>query len=213
MKKIRWSLIVLASLFLLLTILNYFGYFLKINGLTHGWFVSIRSEELNKVFLFITWLGDKFFVALVIILLMFYTWQQKKFSWKFDAVFEPIVLGSMAIAGVLLGTIIKHSLALARPLNSVGEWTGFTFPSGHATLSTLMTGLLWLFVFSNYTQKKWRRLAGIICLLLPFLVGISRLYLGAHWPSDILGGWLLGVSLVLLSAIIKDQFKNLSSYN
>lgn len=88
-----------------------------------------------------------------------------------------------------LNTVVKEWFELARPymadsrILSEGE-IGYSFPSGHAQLAVVFWGLLALWV-----GKRW--FTGL-CLMLMFLTGLSRSYLGVHYPSDVVVGWLLG---------------------
>ncbi|HCS29372.1 MAG TPA: hypothetical protein DIW43_18085 [Spongiibacteraceae bacterium] len=88
-----------------------------------------------------------------------------------------------------LNTVVKEWFELARPymtdsrILSEGE-IGYSFPSGHAQLVVVFWGLLALWV-----GKRW--FTGL-CLMLMFLTGLSRSYLGVHYPSDVVVGWLLG---------------------
>ena len=197
-KKTCWGIIFLLLIFVIITTLNFFGYFTKANLEVCNFFLDVRTPELNNLFLSITYLGDKYFVAIVVALTMLYLWWKNRLALKFSAMFETLVCGTSALAAVLVGNFIKVLLAIERPLDRIGEWNGFSFPSGHTTLSTLMMGLLWIFVFSDIKNNAWRKFSGLICYLLPFLVGVSRLYLGAHWLADVFGGWLLGMIFILV---------------
>lgn len=77
---------------------------------------------------------------------------------------------------------------------------GYSFPSGHSTTSVASTGSL-----AYFFRKKWLT---IIAIVLPLLVGLSRVSLGVHYPTDVICGWTLGVAVVLLVPFLQDKIKN-----
>jgi membrane-associated phospholipid phosphatase len=105
------------------------------------------------------------------------------------------MLLAMAVAGVT-GTVIKRTIPRARPsVKSELRWGGprfstkyHAFPSGHVAASTAFFGVL---IFA-------RRRIGLACLPIPILIGLSRMYLGAHYMSDVVCAALLGIVCALL---------------
>jgi undecaprenyl-diphosphatase len=95
--------------------------------------------------------------------------------------------------------IILHTPATAA-FKAVSDEPYNGFPSGHAFFAILILGLVAYFLFITIKKRSLRifSLAGLIALMI--LVGVSRVYLGEHWPSDVLGGYLIGG--VFLTAII-----------
>lgn len=110
------------------------------------------------------------------------------------------------VAGLL--TFVNNALKIAvnRPRPSVDLVRVFSseqssgFPSGHAFFAILMLGLLAYFTFINLKNHTLRFLVTVVLTALILLIGISRVYLGAHWPSDVIGGYLVGG--VFLTALI-----------
>ncbi|MGQ0533972.1 MAG: phosphatase PAP2 family protein [Caulobacteraceae bacterium] len=110
----------------------------------------------------------------------------------------------MLLAATLGGTAISEGLKIgfSRPrpdlVAHIVDTTNMSFPSGHAMLSAVT--YLTLGVLLARTQER-RRLRGYIlgaAILLTLLIGISRIYLGVHWPTDVLAGWCLGAAWALL---------------
>jgi undecaprenyl-diphosphatase len=78
--------------------------------------------------------------------------------------------------------------------------SGYAFPSGHAVFYTIFFGLI-AYICWHYFRKQWLgRITGIFALIMVLLVGFSRVYLGAHWVTDVLAGYLLG-GLILFIGI------------
>lgn len=103
----------------------------------------------------------------------------------------------------LLNGGIKRVVDRARPdlLPPILAEAGYSFPSGHSTSAMVAYGIVAVLVWRLAWLPRWaRRLSSFGCGLIVGLVGLSRIYLGVHFPSDVLGGWLLGGMVVLLFA-------------
>lgn len=112
--------------------------------------------------------------------------------------------GFIAIATITIGALLKIPLHRARPKNDYVKnmmFQTFSFPSGHASGALVSYGLAAIII-----AGKWPELsitAWIGAVIGTILVSLSRIYLGAHYPSDIVGGWLVGgtgLTLILLTA-------------
>ena len=80
----------------------------------------------------------------------------------------------------------------------------YSFPSGHAYSSFLVYGLLIFLVLRHMrSANKWPIIAGLTAFIL--MIGISRVYLGAHFPSDVIGGWLVAALVLFLIAKLQPQ--------
>jgi len=147
-----------------------------------------RLSWLTEVMEHITYMGsDVFLIALVSIggsALRYRTG-----SWR------PFLILAVAVLGALLLDFVAK-LAIARPRPPVALMavpaTGFAFPSGHSTESTAVYG--GLTYLTAQVQTDWRAKVGSLTIgvVIAFLVGISRIYLGVHWPTDVMAGWALG---------------------
>ncbi len=103
-------------------------------------------------------------------------------------------LTGVVAAAAGLNTALKHGFALPRPLlvPHLDSVTTFAFPSGHAANSTALAGALALLI-----GRRW---ALGVAAGVALLIGVSRTWLGVHWPTDVLGGWMVGSAVVLLAA-------------
>ncbi|RKN42742.1 phosphatase PAP2 family protein [Micromonospora endolithica] len=102
------------------------------------------------------------------------------------------------VVGGLLGPLLKLLVGRDRPdlLDPVAHATGYAFPSGHALNAALAAGVL-LVVFLPSAVAPARRVAlWVAALVLVGLTGFTRVALGVHWTSDVMGGWLLGAAVV-----------------
>ena len=136
--------------------------------------------------LLITNLGDKYVIALLSVILLIFLLYKKPYLKT-----ETFIL-TMGSA-VILSQILKYIIQRPRPIQMLIEKTGFSFPSGHATLAVAFFGML-IYLFKNKIKNKTIRYLFIIAnILLMILIGFSRLYLNVHWFTDVLAGFSLGL--------------------
>ncbi len=131
---------------------------------------------------------------------------------------KRIALGVWFFSSILLGEItlklLKHFVARPRPVTN-GELAlahGFSFPSGHALASALFYGSLALLLCYSNANARLKTIIAIILLFWIFLMAYDRVYLGVHYPSDVLGGFCLGIawsccSLALYLGVLKRPYK------
>lgn len=108
-----------------------------------------------------------------------------------DAVTLALVLGG---SGVLTYTL-KHVFRQPRPhlFPELVTESSYGFPSGHALMSFCLFGYVAFWLVSQGPRDRWRWVVGGGLLLLSVLIGMSRLFLGVHWPTDVLAGFVLAV--------------------
>ncbi|WP_242185426.1 phosphatase PAP2 family protein [Sphingomonas sp. CARO-RG-8B-R24-01] len=117
-------------------------------------------------------------------------------------------MAGFLIAASLLGTFAVETLksVFDRPRpNVVAHWATFSntsFPSGHAADSAIVYLTLAALVARSVESSGLRVYVLLAAMALTLLIGLSRLYLGVHWPTDVLAGWILGASWAFLAATI-----------
>lgn len=121
---------------------------------------------------------------------------------------------TIAIAGggaVGLNLLLKKLFARARPQlwERVVNVTFYSFPSGHAMISMVIYGLLGYFLGSRFPKQRWFIYS--LTVLLVAAIGLSRLYLGVHWPTDVIAGYTAGLVWLItciLSLEIGKEFRS-----
>lgn len=111
-----------------------------------------------------------------------------------------LVINMVIVAGIG-NQLLKILYRRPRPtlIDHIVEAHGFSFPSGHAMGSMLLYGSLALFGLYFFKNNKLLKYLNLFLFVLPLLIGCSRIYLGVHYPSDVLAGWLFGFSWLSLT--------------
>ncbi|MGW5350836.1 phosphatase PAP2 family protein [Streptomyces sp. NPDC004031] len=114
-----------------------------------------------------------------------------------------------AIAGALTGMLVKAVVERTRPAlpDPVAHAPGFSFPSGHAMTATTSFAIF-LLVLLPLVPRAARGLCWLVSALAVVGVGFTRVALGVHWCSDVIGGWLLGLTVVAATAWAFDAWRS-----
>jgi undecaprenyl-diphosphatase len=114
-----------------------------------------------------------------------------------------LVVAVILVVATLFTDLVKDAVARPRPPGeALVPTTGYSFPSGHALGSAVTYGLLALVAWRSPATPRVRRAAAVAGVTIPCLVGLSRVALGVHYPTDVLGGWLAGTAFVAVPAIV-----------
>ncbi len=154
---------------------------------------GLRSSIADRVMIAFTELGSATVAgALVAMVAAWLVWRR---AWHAVAYWIAAVGGAS-----LIGFVIKVTLHRPRPAPVSAGWDAFSFPSGHATTSAAIYGFLALFLARD-ARPPWQAAIAAAAALMVALIGFSRLYLGAHWFSDVVGGIAFGTAWIALLAI------------
>ena len=149
---------------------------------------EMRNAPADEIMVTLTMLGDwQVMTVLSLTIIAWLLWRKS---------YRAAMAAAVAIAaGKIFVPVLKYGIQRQRPvaLYDGAEW--FSFPSGHATMAALIFGILAVLV--SHCMGRWgRALVYAICGILVVAIGYSRVYLGAHWLSDVLGGLLFGTVMV-----------------
>lgn len=102
-----------------------------------------------------------------------------------------------SLGGIFINHWIKQVFQRPRPATDIlMHYSGYSFPSGHSSAAALVCACLILLVWRLAWKRSWKMIASLALSLLILVIGLSRIYVGAHYPSDVLAGWSLGIAIV-----------------
>ncbi|MFC3419114.1 phosphatase PAP2 family protein [Salinicoccus hispanicus] len=156
-------------------------------------FESIAAPALDNIYIVITELGSVWLLAVLSVIVILCLWIKSKDKWG-------ILLFIIAMGGgALLTSLLKQVYGRSRPsINEAIDATGFSFPSGHSLGALVFYGFVAYFIIRSSRKRAVKILTLTISALLIILIGTSRIYLGAHFPSDVLAGYSVGTVWLLL---------------
>jgi len=155
---------------------------------------SLRTPWADNAFVAVTELGDSFvniaLFCMVLLVLLVKRCHRAATFW------------ALAALGGLLGVqLLKWAIHLPRPVAIYHGASAYGFPSGHTTMSVILYGFLAI-LLARRLAGGWRLGLFSSVVLISFVSGFSRLYLGAHWLSDVLGGYFIGTSWAAFLGIV-----------
>lgn len=194
----RNRVILAIILLIVLIILIITGDVSSFDNIVYNFIISFKNDRFTRIMKIITFLSSvKLMVILSLLSLIWLLFRKK----------EPLyILGTLCVSS-LINVVFKNIFKRDRPnILRLIEETGYSFPSGHAMASMAFYGSIIVLALNSKMEKKYKWIINIFLGILIFLIGMSRIYLGVHYPSDILGGWLIGFILLnILNEIIKRR--------
>ncbi len=161
------------------------------------WIHQFANPELDRVMLFITSLGDPAMVVTIFISTIVWLGMKRRYT-------DGIRFIIACAGGVILNQVMKLFFAKPRPelwTRLISE-TSFSFPSGHAVGSMVVYGFIAYILAREF--PIYRRYIYAVASILIIVIGFSRLYLGVHYPTDIIAGY--GVGILWLTTCLKVKF-------
>lgn len=192
-------IIVLSLLFVILCILVKLDLLSNIDESVYKFITSNMNDTTTNIYKVITFFGSTIFmVGLCVLLLVLFIILKKN-------IYGYIISGTL-IFSTIMNNVIKVIIRRERPIYMIVKETTFSFPSGHTMASVSMYGILIYLINKSNMNKKLKIILSIILGMIPFMVATSRIYLGAHYFSDILGAIMLATIVLLISTkYIKDK--------
>lgn len=155
------------------------------------------SDFITPIAKFVTNFGGAIFLV-VLTITLFILIKNKKIGIS--------ILSNLVII-TILNQLLKKILQRPRPTEfRIVEETGYSFPSGHSMVSMAFYGYL-IYLIYKYVKNKYVKWSSIVLLsILICSIGISRIYLGVHYTSDVLGGFLISISYLIIYISATNKF-------
>lgn len=155
------------------------------------------SDFATPIAKFITNFGGAIFLA-VLTIILFILIKNKKIGVS--------IFANLAII-TALNQLLKNILQRPRPTEyRIIEETGYSFPSGHSMISMAFYGYLIYLIYKHVKNKYVKWISMVLLSILICSIGISRIYLGVHYTSDVLGGFLISISYLVMYISAVNKF-------
>ncbi|MET9986256.1 MULTISPECIES: phosphatase PAP2 family protein [Streptomyces] len=198
--RVAWTLAACSALLLTLVALEWrplIDLDDDIAGTTHRW--AVEEPGITHAMRILTdWVWDTWTMRLLCAAVVLWLWFRRGDRWT------AVWLGAACLLGSLLQQLLKAAVDRARPVwpDPVDSAHFAAFPSGHAMTATFVCGLLVWLVHHYGAADGVRRAALAAAVVSVAGVGVTRVWLGVHWATDVLGGWLLGALVVAVAALV-----------
>lgn len=189
------SICILAVVFVTVLVLGLTGTTTELELAVHK--LLNPNAEIGEFFHSFTVLGDTILDVVLIAILLFLPLTTKKVG---------IPVASTAIVSTVLNKVIKAIVKRARPELMLLQVSGYSFPSGHAmNNAAIYIGMM--FCLLPLCKVKWQKAIVIaIFTIMPFIIGLSRVYFNVHYLSDVVCGWCLGgIVAIVMSEFFKEK--------
>ena len=158
-----------------------------------AWFHAHAFPALTSAMLFVSALHGTWGITVLSLLVALAFIVKREWNWL-------LALTLVVPGGMLLNVLTKHAFGRARPsfADPIVTLTTFSFPSGHVAAATLFYGLLGALIATRIEGSGRRLLVGLVAALAVALVALSRIYLGAHYLSDVLAAFAESIAWLAL---------------
>lgn len=164
----------------------------------HGrrWAASARTEFADSFFSRVTYFGSMPLLTMLTVVGLI------RVRHRGRRVVLPVI-AALLLAGIAT-EVLKSLFARARPVVEPLVASGYSFPSGHTTAATAVA-LTWFYLLAR--EDVIARVHLVWPVTLAVTVGVSRVYLGAHWASDVLAGWLAGIGIASCCGLLYEAIR------
>lgn len=174
----------------------------KFDDTVYGIISSLISDGMSRFMVFITFWGSEPAITAINLIILFAAFIRKRRKYFNFA----LLVSSNIIAGAVLNYCMKQLFHRPRPdILRLVEIGGFSFPSGHSMASIIFYGFF-IYLAARYAGNRSKYAIATALSTLVLLIGISRIYLGVHYASDVLGGFIIGLGWLLIFIRLSKRY-------
>lgn len=199
-KNLKWIVCFISMvIFIILSILVLTQKDIYIDSVVYNFISKYITNNLTSVVKHLTYIGSGIVViGITVFVLIFY--KNKKYS-----LYMSINLVLITLCQIVLKNIFTRN----RPVDiNLIEETGYSFPSGHSLTSMAFYGFIIYLIYNSNLKKREKNIYITLFSICIFVTGLSRIYLGVHFFTDVLGGFTFSLAyLIIYTSLIKDKLK------
>ena len=185
-------LVISSFLFIWITYAIFNDKITELDNNVHSHILGIRNDSLTNILILITNISSAY-ALIVLSIILLATMKKKKI---------PLLISLNLMCAFITNQTAKLIFTRPRPFGiNLIEESGFSYPSGHAMVSMSYFGFIAYLLYKNQKNKFTKTILIITIFLTILTIGFSRIYLGVHYLSDVIGGFLL--SIIYLIVYIK----------
>lgn len=185
----KWVLFIISlTIFIFISLCVYFNLTSSFDLTIYNFIISFKNDFLTNFLKVITLFGGEYIILLITFSFLFI--KNKKF---FLSLFIDMILI------VLFNYFLKLIFLRERPIDlMIINETGYSYPSGHSMVAVSFYGFILFLIWKMNIKKVYKYLFSFVIVLLMILIGISRIYLGVHFPSDVIGGYSISLCYLIV---------------
>ena len=183
--------------FVFISILVYFDKTGVFDLCIYSFIIGFKNNFVTNFFRIITLFGGVYIITLTTFSFLFF--KNKKY-------FLTLFIDMISV--VLLNYFLKLIFLRDRPFDlMIIDEVGYSYPSGHSMIAVSFYGFILFLIWNMNIKKTYKYVFSFIIILLIALIGISRIYLGVHFPSDVIGGFSISMCfLILYISLVRKRF-------
>ena len=190
--------IICFLLFFFITGLILTNHIQTLDEIIYQFIIQFRNSNRDWFFTHFTHVVDTIPVIIVTIILLLLLKNKK----------DKRLFFSSFVLTTGMNQLLKHVIKRSRPPldRRLIVQKGFSYPSGHTMVSVCIYGILLYFVLTRIKNRALKWILSVFLIMMILLIGISRIYVGVHYPSDVIGGLLLTISILIVNGTLMSSY-------